>query len=68
MVTCRIIYYGDGEDMVKIGEMRNLDIKVIADEKEVIYEGRVEEAPKEIREMKYDRVETGSTMVFHIKT
>ena len=54
--------------MVKIGEMRNLDIKVIVDDTEVIYEGRVEEAPEEIKEMKYDRVETGSVMVFHVKT
>lgn len=47
-----------------IGEGRLLDIIVILDE-EKIYEGMVEDAPEEIRKLKYSKVKVGSKMTYY---
>ena len=41
----------------KIGSTRLMKIKVILNDKEVIYEGEVDTAPKDIRERFYYKVE-----------
>ena len=40
----------------KIRSMRLLNVKVIIDDKEVIYEGMVDDAPENIREMYYSKL------------
>ncbi len=40
----------------KIGSLRLLDIKVILNDNEIIYEGMVDDAPEEIKEMSYNEI------------
>ena len=49
-----------------IGDVRILDIKVIKD-KELIYEGMVEDAPEEIKKMKYTEIRDVRPMVFIVE-
>lgn len=49
-----------------IGSARLLDIKVILDDEQVIYSGMVEDAPMEIKQLKYSKVENGSKMIFYV--
>lgn len=51
---------------LKIGSARLLDIKVIWDDKEIIYEGMVEDAPEEIRQLRYSKVESGNKMTYYV--
>ena len=50
-----------------IGSGRLLNIKVIVDGIEA-YEGMVEDAPEEIKKMKYYKIEMGSPMTYYVDT
>ena len=45
---------------------RLIDIRVILDDNEILYEGMVENAPIEIRNLKYSKVENADKMVFYV--
>ncbi len=47
-----------------IGAGRLLDIKVILDGQEV-YNGKVEDAPNEIKKLKYSKIESGSKLTYY---
>lgn len=49
-----------------IGSGRLIDIRVILDDNEILYEGMVENAPIEIRNLKYSKVENADKMVFYV--
>ena len=49
----------------RIGDCRLLNIKVVRDD-EVVYLGKVEEAPDEIRKLSYCKVEGGDPVVFYV--
>lgn len=48
-----------------IGSGRLLDIVVFLDDKE-IYKGRIEDAPEEIKELKYSKVKVGTPMLYYV--
>lgn len=50
-----------------IGSGRLLNIKVIVDGNEV-YEGKIEDAPEEIKRLKYYKIEMGSIMTYFVDT
>lgn len=50
-----------------IGSGRLLNIKVIVDGIEA-YEGMVEDAPEEIKKMKYYKIKMGSPMTYYVDT
>lgn len=50
-----------------IGSGRLLNIKVIVDGIEA-YEGMVEDAPEEIKQMRYYKIEMGSIMTYYVDT
>ncbi len=50
---------------LRIDAIKNLDIKVIKDN-EVLYEGNVENAPQEIKEMSYKSIEQVSPMILQV--
>lgn len=45
---------------VAIGDIRSLNVNVIVNDTSVVYEGRIENAPIEIKKLKYDKVEVGN--------
>ena len=49
-----------------IGTIRLLNIKVIIDDKETIYEGMVEDAPEDVKKLKYSKIEidSGTTILY----
>ncbi len=47
-----------------IGSLRLLSIKVILNDNNIIYEGMVEDAPEEIKKMKYSKIEIDSGTTF----
>ena len=47
-----------------IGSLRLLNIKVIMDDKDTIYEGMVEDAPEEVKKLKYSKIEIDSGTTF----
>jgi len=49
-----------------IEKMRLLRIKVILNDNETIYEGMVEDAPKEIKQLEYSKIELGSTTTLFV--
>lgn len=51
---------------LNIGSGRLIDIRVILDDNEILYEGMVENAPTEIRNLKYSKVENADKMVFYV--
>lgn len=51
---------------LNIGSGRLIDIRVILDDNEILYEGMVENAPTEIRNLKYYKVENADKMVFYV--
>lgn len=57
----------DNEEKVymPIGTSRLLDIKVILDGEEV-YSGMVEDAPNEIKQLKYSKVDMGSPITYYV--
>ena len=50
----------------QIGLGRLLDIRVIKDDTETLYEGMVENAPEEIKKLKYSKIETTDKMNFYV--
>lgn len=49
-----------------IGSVRALDIRVIFENTEILYEGAVEEAPEEIKKLIYSKVENSNKMNFYV--
>ena len=49
-------------EYLNIGGLRLLDIKVVKDN-EVLYEGMVEDAPEEIKNMSYKTINGGTTVL-----
>lgn len=47
-----------------IGAGRLLDIRVILDDN-LVYEGRVEDAPDDIKKLKYSDIKMGSTITYY---
>ena len=50
----------------QIGLGRLLDIRVIKDDTETLYEGMVEDAPNEIKQMKYSKIQTTDKVNFYV--
>ncbi len=48
-----------------IGGARLIDIKVILDNEQV-YEGMVEDAPEDIKKLKYSNVEMGNKITYYV--
>lgn len=44
------------EKYIELGNVRDLYVKVIKNDQEKIYEGEVEEAPEEIKKLKYSKM------------
>lgn len=49
-----------------IGLSRLLDIRVIKDDTETLYEGMVENAPDEIKQLKYSSIKTTDKFNFYV--
>ena len=49
-----------------IGSVRASDIRVIFENTEILYEGAVEEAPEEIKKLRYSKVENSDKMNFYV--
>ena len=49
-----------------IGSIRALDIRVIFENTEILYEGAVEKAPAEIKNLRYSKVENSDKMNFYV--
>lgn len=49
-----------------IGQARLLNIKVVLDDKKVLYEGMVENAPQNVKNLKYSKVEMGSPLIYYV--
>ena len=50
----------------EIGLCRLLDIRVIKDDIETLYEGMVESAPDEIKQLKYSKIENADRVNFYV--
>ena len=51
---------------MKINTCRTLNIKVVNENGEELYSGMVEDAPEEIKNMEYTKVDTGNQIVFYV--
>ena len=49
-----------------IGSIRDLELRVILDDKEIIYEGRIENASELIKQLRYSKVEKADKMTFYV--
>ena len=50
-----------------IGSLRLMNIKVIKDNKDTVYEGMVENAPDDIKKLRYAKIEIASgTTILHV--
>ena len=49
-----------------IGSVRTLDIRVILDEKKIIYEGIIENASEVVKKLRYSKVEKTDKMNFYV--
>lgn len=49
-----------------IGSLRLMNIKVIKDNKDILYEGMVENAPDDIKQLRYAKIEidSGTTILY----
>ena len=47
-----------------IGSLRLLNIKVIMNDKDTIYEGMVEDDPEDVKKLKYSKIEIDSGTTF----
>lgn len=54
------------KNFIKIEEIKNLNIKVILDDNQVIYEGRSEDAPIEIKKIKYSKIEHKELLILYV--
>ena len=50
----------------QIGLSRLLDIRVIKDDTETLYEGMVEAAPDDIKQLKYSKIQTTDRVNFYV--
>lgn len=50
----------------EIGLSRLLNIRVIKDDTETLYEGMVEDAPEEIKQLKYSKIQTTDRVNFYV--
>ena len=50
----------------QIGLWRLLDIRVIRDDTETLYEGMVENAPDEVKQLKYSKIQTTDKVNFYV--
>ena len=50
----------------EIGLCRLLDIRVIKDDVETLYEGMVEDAPEDIKLLKYSKIQTTDRVNFYV--
>lgn len=51
----------------KIGLCRLLNIRVVLDDVQVIYEGIVENAPEQVKQLQYSKIEPdSSTIIFYV--
>ena len=50
----------------EIGLSRLLNIRVIKDDTEILYEGMVEDAPVEIKQLKYSKIQTTDRVNFYV--
>lgn len=50
----------------KIGEFKRMDIKVILNDRDVLYEGKVEDAPENIKEMHFSKVMLGKITEIYV--
>ena len=50
----------------QIGLGRLLDIRVIRDGTETLYEGMVENAPDEVKQLKYSKIQTTDKVNFYV--
>ena len=50
----------------QIGLGRLLNIRVIKNDSETLYEGMVEDAPEEIKKLRYSKIETTDRMNFYV--
>lgn len=51
---------------MKIGTCRTLNIKVINENDEELYSGMIEDAPEEIRNMDYTKVDINNQVIFYV--
>jgi len=51
---------------ISIGEIRKLNIKVIFDDDEIIFEGKSEDAPAEIKNLKYSKIEQKDVLTLYV--
>ena len=51
-----------------IGSGRLLEIRVILDDEQIIYEGRIEDATEEIKQLKYSEIKMGNPMTYYVYT
>ena len=49
-----------------LGSVRALDIRVIFEDIEILYEGAVEDAPEEIKRLRYSKVKNSYKMNFYV--
>lgn len=50
----------------EIGLSRLLDIRGIKDDTEILYEGMVEDAPEDIKQLKYSKIQTTDRVNFYV--
>lgn len=50
----------------EIGLSRLLNIRVIKDDTETLYEGMVEDAPEEIKQLKYSKIQNTDRVNFYV--
>ena len=48
-----------------IGSCRCLDVQVCLDD-EIVYDGLIEKAPEEIKQLKYSNIEVSNKMIFKV--
>ena len=53
---------------MEIGTSKLLDIRGIKDDTETLYEGMVEDAPDEIKQLKYSKIQTTDKVNFFVYT
>lgn len=51
---------------IRIGDLRKVNIKVIFDDNEIIYEGKSEDAPTEIKDLKYSKIEQKDVLTLYV--
>ena len=66
MILYKIIGGKQMKASISIGDIRQLNIKVILNDTNVIYEGAAENAPAEIKKITYSKAQIGSPSIFYI--